>query len=67
MKEKNYKIKVSFLYSITTLATVYGTTPKNALRAARRLYPNDYDYYLWSLQDNGEWAYDRKIYKTEIL
>ena len=58
---KNYKIKVTATGSETVFATVYGTSPKNALRAARRLYKGDYDYYLWMLRDNGEWSYEYKI------
>lgn len=58
--EKNFKIEISAVGSTNSFTAVYGKTPKTALAAARRLYPN-YDYHLWSLQDNGEWAYEYNI------
>jgi len=61
--EKNYQIKVSAIGAENTFASVFGKTPKTALSAAKRLYPDDYEYRLWSLRENGEWGYDYNIGK----
>lgn len=60
--EKNYQIRVAGKGNENTFAKVFGQTEKSATAAAKRIYPGDYDYYLYELMDNGEWAYMHRVY-----
>lgn len=64
--EKNYQVRITGRGCPDYFAKVFGTTAKSAIAAARRLYPGDYDYYLWHLYPNGEWGYDFKVLEGVI-